>query len=99
MKPFNNMTVYRDTPVLTKQKLIHIRKLRGRIYNSFIIDNGDIPVGQINRITNQLEHVDNPRGLAYATRNKLKFRKTKKALLNRIKHKHGSFGQRPSTGF
>ena len=93
------MTVYRDTPVLTKQKMIHIRKLRGRLYNSFIIDNGDIPVGQINRITGLLEHVDNPRGLAYATRHRLRFRKTKKERLNRIKHRQGSFGQRPSTGF
>lgn len=99
MKPFNNMTVYRDTPVLTKQKMIHIRKLRGRLYKSFIIDNGDIPVGQINNITGQLEHVDNRRGLAYATRNRLKYRKTKRQLQRRVKHKHGSFGQRPSTGF
>lgn len=77
------MLFKRDTPVLTKQKLIHIRKLGGRVYKRFIIDNGDIPVGQLNRITGKIEPVDNPRGLAYAARNRLKYRKNKKkALLN-----------------
>ena len=39
---------------------------------------GDIPVARLNNITGKMECVDNPRGLAYAARNRLKYRKRKK---------------------
>ena len=34
-----------------------------------------LPVGRYNEITKKFEEVVNPRGMAYATRNRLKFRK------------------------
>jgi hypothetical protein len=38
---------------------------------------GDIPCVTYNEITRKFEPVDNPRGNAYATRNRLKFRNKK----------------------
>lgn len=40
-------------------------------------DYGDIPCMRFNEITKKMEAVDNPRGLAYASRNQLRYRRKK----------------------
>ena len=40
-----------------------------------IKNDGDIPCIRFNEITKKFEAVDNPRGLAYANRNQLRYRR------------------------
>lgn len=58
-----------------KIKCLHKRK--GKWRKAFVLDLGDVPVIHYNEQTNKFEAVDNPRGNAYATRNRLKFRRKK----------------------
>jgi len=72
------MIIWKDVHVRLKQKVIHCRKIGGRIFNSFIDDYGDIPVLRYNDVTKKFEAVENLRGTAYAARKRLKYRKNKK---------------------
>ncbi len=63
MKPFNNMTIYTSVPVRILIKMWHVRKKIGGKRG--------------NRIANSHEEVVNNRGLAYAYRNRLIYRKRK----------------------
>ena len=74
----NSIVIYQDAPVIIKTKITHIRKIGGRTYRAFIKDYGDIPVAVINSITGQLMEVENNRGMAYACRNRLRYRNKKK---------------------
>ncbi len=76
------MIIWKDVPVRIRQKIFHIRKIGGRLYNSFIDDWGDIPVKHYNEVTNKIEDIDNPRGLAYAARKRLRHRKKYKRSQN-----------------
>ena len=80
MQKNNNLVIWRDTPAIIKHKMEHIRKLGGKLFSGFILDNGDVPIGQFNSITKKFEPCVNTRGIAYATRKRLKFKKNKKAL-------------------
>lgn len=71
------MIIWRDIPVKIKEKQSHIKKIGGRLYNSFIVTYGDIPVVNINEITGQMEEVVNTRGRAYAARRRLSYRSKK----------------------
>lgn len=71
------MIIWRDIPVKIKEKQSHIKKVGGRLYNSFIVTYGDIPVVNINEITGQMEEVVNTRGRAYAARRRLSYRSKK----------------------
>lgn len=68
------MVIWKDVPVKIRIKMPHIRKIGGRVYDSFINDYGDIPVVNFNTITNKFEEVVNNRGTAYAARNRLRYR-------------------------
>jgi len=72
------MTIWKDVNVPIREKAIHIKKIGKRIQNSFINTVGDIPVLRFNEITKKFEDVLNLRGLAYATRKRLSYRKNKK---------------------
>jgi hypothetical protein len=74
----NNIGIWVDTPVVIRHKCTHIRKGTQKSYNSFITDNGDIPVGSVNNITNKYERCVNHRGFGYAARKRMKYRKNKK---------------------
>jgi len=77
------MVIWKSVPVIIKEKMQHIRKIGGKLYNSFILDYGDIPVARWNEETKQFEEVDNPRGKAYAARRRLKHRPKKKYRRNK----------------
>lgn len=68
------MVIWRDIGVQVFHKFTHIKKIGGKVYNSFALDNGDIPVGNINPITNRWEPVVNNRGRAYAARKRKAYR-------------------------
>lgn len=72
------MVIYIDTNVIIKHKIPHIKKMGGKWYRSFVLDRGELPVARINAITHQCEEVVNTRGMAYAARNRLKYRRNKK---------------------
>lgn len=74
----NSFVFWRDVPVVVRVKEQHIKKIGGRRFYSFINDYGDIPVFCFNTITQKAMEVQNFRGLAYATRKRLKFKKNKK---------------------
>lgn len=63
-----------EIPVKIKAKEQHVRKIGGRMYNSFIVTYGDVPMGRFNEITNEFEEVVNNRGKAYAARKRLMYR-------------------------
>lgn len=69
------MVIWKDVPVLYKGKVTHIRKIGGRLRRSFIVDYGDVPVANFNEITGKVEEVINARGLAYAGRKRLRYRR------------------------
>jgi hypothetical protein len=58
-------------------KIFHIRKIGGRLRRAFVCDCGDLPVATLNRITGKMMAVVNPRGRAYAARNRATYRGTK----------------------
>ena len=68
------MVIWKSVNVTIKTKMWHVRKMCGKRYRGFILDYGDLPVGRFNRITDKFEPCDNPRGRAYAARNRLKYR-------------------------
>jgi hypothetical protein len=74
----NSFVIWRDIPVRIIRKENHIKKIGGKVFFSFVRDWGDIPVACFNTVTGKMEEVQNFRGLAYATRNRLKFKKNKK---------------------
>ena len=76
----NEITIYRDIAVPIVAKIVHIRKIGGRVRRAFIRDWGDIPVATLNRVTGKLMAVDNPRGRAYAARNRAAYRSAKSSL-------------------
>ncbi len=71
------MVIWKDVPVLYRGKIEHVRKVGGRLRRSFIVDYGDVPVARFNDVTAKVEEVVNPRGLAYAARKRLCYRKNK----------------------
>jgi hypothetical protein len=73
----NEITIYRDIAVPVVAKIVHIRKIGGRLRRAFVRTWGDIPVGTLNRITGKIMDVENPRGRAYAARNRASYRRTK----------------------
>ena len=76
----NNMAIWRDTAVEITHRFCRVRKISGnkmKIYTGLGTDNGDIPMGSLNTITNKFEPCDNKRGLAYAHRKDVKYRKKK----------------------
>lgn len=75
MKDCRDVVFWKDVPVPIVNKESHIRKIGGKVYNSFIKTFGDIPVLRHNPITNKFEEVENKRGKAYAARKRLKYRR------------------------
>jgi hypothetical protein len=73
----NEFTIYRDVAVPVVAKVRHIRKIGGRERRAFICDCGDIPVATLNRITNKMMAIVNPRGRAYAARNRAAYRRSR----------------------
>lgn len=69
------MVFWRDILVPITEKCFHINKIGGRVKNAFVKTYGDIPVANLNEITNKLEPVVNNRGRAYAARRRLSYRK------------------------
>ena len=68
------MVIWRDIPVRIRIKQVHIKKIGGKVYNSFCNDFGDIPVLNFNEVTNKVEAVENRRGRAYAARKRTCYR-------------------------
>ena len=73
----NEFTIYRDVAVPVVAKIAHIRKIGGRLRRAFVRTWGDIPVGTLNRLTGKIMDVENPRGRAYAARNRAAYRRAK----------------------
>lgn len=71
------MVISQIVPVKTHNKYWHVHKVGGRLHNDFAEGYGDIPIGRINEITKKFEPCVNTRGLAYAKRNDMKYRKNK----------------------
>ena len=68
------MVIWKDVGVVINEKQVHIRKIGGRLFNSFIKTYGDIPVvifGDAGKVID----VVNTRGRAYAARRRKAFRK------------------------
>jgi hypothetical protein len=76
------MTLWRDVAVKILHKIPHIKKIGGRVRNSFVVDYGDLPIAHYNKITEKFEEVVNPRGSAYAARRRKKYRKSAKEPLD-----------------
>jgi hypothetical protein len=70
--------IWKSVPVLVKQKCWHIHKIGKRRHQDFTVDYGDVPVGRINPFTGRFEECVNTRGLAYAARNRLKYKPNRK---------------------
>lgn len=92
----NNTVLWVDTPVKVKHKTKHIKKhkenkLKGFFYTGFMIDRGDLPAVNLNGITNKEEVVKNTRGLGYACRKRLKYRKTKSQVYESMLKKDKDF--------
>lgn len=68
------MVIWKDIDVRIRHKTVHVRKVGGRLYNSFINDYGDIPAIHYNEITKLFEPVVNLRGRAYAARKRQSYR-------------------------
>ena len=73
----NEFTIYRDVAVPVVAKIGHVRKIGGRVRRAFVCDWGDLPFATLNRVTGKLMAVENPRGLAYAARNRASYRRAK----------------------
>jgi hypothetical protein len=73
----NEITIYRDIAVPVVAKIAHIRKIGGREYRAFVRTWGDLPIATLNRVTGKLMAVENPRGRAYAARNRASYRRPK----------------------
>lgn len=69
------MTIWKTIGVVTRTKQAHIKKLGGKLYHSFVVDCGDVPVAVFNVITGKVEAVVNLRGRAYAARTRTCYRK------------------------
>lgn len=69
------MVIWQDISVLVKNKTVHIKKIGGKLYNSFIVECGDVPVIRFNDQTKKFEEVVNNRGRAYAARKRQKYRR------------------------
>ena len=81
-----NVVAYTSTAVVIKQKMSHqkyrfLRKRNKHQGIGFCYDYGDIPVWTYNDITNKVEPVLNTRGVAYAHRNALRYKKNKRDLI------------------
>ena len=76
----NEITIYRDIAVPVVAKIVHIRKIGGRLRCAFVRTWGDLPIGTLNRITGKIMDVENPRGRAYAARNRAAYRRTNRTL-------------------
>lgn len=79
----NSLVIWNDVNVPVKRKMYHQKRSSLYKHNKrrgigFCWDNGDIPVVVFNDITKQFEQVVNNRGLAYASRNQLRYQKGKK---------------------
>lgn len=72
------MIIWKDIPVPIYHKVTHVKRIRGRLYRSFIPDHGDLPVIRFNEKTQKFEEVINNRGRAYAARKRLKYRKKRR---------------------
>ena len=72
------MIIWKDIPVPIFQKVVHVKRIRGRLYRSFIHDYGDVPVARFNSKTKKFEKVVNSRGKAYAARKRLKYRRKRR---------------------
>ncbi|CAB4127410.1 hypothetical protein UFOVP84_173 [uncultured Caudovirales phage] len=66
---------------MTNQSRRSLHKRNKRLRRSFCFDFGDVPVCNVNEQTKVWEDVVNPRGNAYALRNQLKYRSSKKEKL------------------
>lgn len=82
MKNYSAWTIYKDCPLLINSKITCYSLKRKKHYFRFELLNGDIPVASFNG--SDLVAVVNTRGIAYAARNRLCYRKTKKQRLNSI---------------
>ena len=71
------MIIWKDISVIIRRKLSNRRKnLNAKNKRrSFIDTYGEVPVVHFNPITKMFEDVVNPRGKAYAARNRLAYRK------------------------
>ena len=82
-----SVTIYKIINKKIKIKMLHVKKryknMRKKLRNSFCSDWGDIPVATYNEDTKQFEHVENLRGIAYGSRNDVKYRNKRKYSRNR----------------
>ena len=71
------MIIWKDIPAVIRRKISHYRKkIKPKDRSGGFVDTyGEIPVVRYNTTTKKFEDVVNPRGNAYATRNRLRFRK------------------------
>lgn len=81
-----NMVVYSTIDVVVKIKINHqkrrfMNKRNKHTGVGFCLDYGDIPAWTYNDITNKTEPVLNTRGVAYAHRNALRYKKNKRDLI------------------
>lgn len=77
------MVLYKDTPLMIRSKIVCYSLKRKRHFKRFELLNGDIPIVVLTK--NGAVEVVNTRGLAYAARNRMCYRKTKKQRLNNTK--------------
>ncbi len=81
----DNMVVYATIDVVVKRKMYHqkykfLNKRNRHSGIGFCIDYGDIPTWTYNNITKKTESVVNTRGVAYAHRNALRYKKNKRVM-------------------
>lgn len=86
MKQYTDFTIYKDTPLLYKDKIPCYSLKRKKHYRCFQVLNGDIPIINLSK-GGKSTPVVNTRGLAYAARNRLKYKKNKKQILESISRK------------
>lgn len=79
------LVFWRDVPVKVRDKVWHIHKFGGKVHRNLCTGFGEIPVASFNEETNKLEPVVNSRGYGYAKRRDLKFRKTRRQKLEKLK--------------
>jgi len=78
------MNIWQDIAVPIRIKSWHIHKIGKRVHRDFTNDYGDVPVATFNDTTKQFEAVVNTRGRAYAARKRLKYRKRKGEVYERV---------------
>jgi len=71
------MVIWQSVPVLIRDKVIHCKKIGGKLFKSFITDYGEVPIARYNMQTKKWEEVENNRGKAYAARRRQKYRRRK----------------------